>query len=132
MKDKKILIDTSVWINYFKGADAQLNDVVDDILTEAGIVIPKVGMAELLQGAKTEKEISVIEEFMGAFHVIDQTEDTWLKAGKLAFQMKRKGTNVHLTDCYIAVLATEYDCMILYLDEHFSTIKKFLRIELYE
>jgi hypothetical protein len=57
---------------------------------------------------------------------VDQTDDTWLGAGKLSFLMKKKGLTVHLIDCYIAVLANEHQCRLFSLDVHFKTIQKFL------
>ena len=130
MRDKKILIDTSVWIDYFKGNDTPLHYRVDKALTHSHIYIPKVVLAELIQGAMSEKEIAVIEDFIEAFHIIDQKEDTWLKAGRLSFSMKRKGITLHIIDCYIAVIASENGCGIFSLDEHFKNIKKFLHIDL--
>jgi len=130
MKGEKVLIDTSVWIDYFKSANNYIAELVDDILTNAEVYVPKSVIAELIQGAKSEKEISVIEEFVNAFHLIDQSEDTWSKAGKLSYTMKRKGITANLMDCYLAVIAQENNCKILTLDRHFKDIKKFLRIEL--
>ena len=98
------------------------------MLTHSHIYIPKVVLAELIQGAKSEKEIAVIENFVEAFYIIDQKEDTWLKAGRLSYSMKRKGVTVHIIDSYIAVMATENGCSIFSLDEHFKIIKKFLHI----
>lgn len=131
MKDKKIIIDTSVWIDYFKWNDTPLHNKVDKALTHSHIYIPKVVLAELFQGAKTEKEIMVIEDFIQAFHIIDQKDDTWLKAGRLSYSMKRKGVTVNIIDCYVAVIASENGCSIFSLDEHFKSIKKFLHIELF-
>jgi hypothetical protein len=129
VKDR-VLVDTSIWIDYFKGEDEELLKKTDEFLTDAVVYVPKVVMAELIQGAKSEKEIAVIESFIEAFHIIDQTEHTWLKVGKLSYSMKRRGLNVNLVDCYIAVLAEEHHCKIFSLDEHFKVIKKFLKIEL--
>ncbi|MBI4824137.1 MAG: PIN domain-containing protein [Nitrospirae bacterium] len=129
MKDR-VLIDTSVWIAYFKNKDNLLSERVDEVLTSADIYVPRVVIAELIQGAKSEKEILIIEDFIDAFNIIDQTSDTWLKAGRLSFSMKKKGLTVHVLDCYIAVLAMEHDCKIFSLDEHFKNIKRFLKVEL--
>ena len=131
MKDKKILIDTSVWIAYFKGNNIPLHSTVDRALTHSHIYVPKVVLAELIQGAKSEKEVAVIEDFVEAFYIIDQKEDSWLKAGRLSFSMKRKGVTVHIIDCYIAVIANENGCSIFSLDEHFKSVKKFFHIELF-
>ena len=130
MKGEKVLIDTSVWIDYFKSANNNIAEQVDEILANAEVYVPKSVIAELIQGAKSEKEISVIEEFVNAFHLIDQSEDTWSKAGKLSYTMKRKGITANLMDCYLAIIAQENNCKILTLDRHFKDIKKFLRIEL--
>ncbi len=131
MKDNSILIDTSAWIAYFKENDQLFAEKMDQLLTHSEIFVPKVVLAELIQGARSEKEISVIEEFIDAFQVIDQTKETWLEAGMLSFSMKRKGITIHLTDCYIAILALENGCRIFSLDEHFKLIKKFTKLKLF-
>jgi predicted nucleic acid-binding protein len=130
MKGERVLIDTSVWIDYFKDKNSHIAEQVDEILTNAEVYIPKAVIAELIQGARSEKEIAVIEEFVDAFHIIDQSETTWTKAGKLSFAMKRKGITANLMDCYLAVISQENNCKIFTLDRHFKDIKKFLKIEL--
>ena len=98
MKGDRILIDTSVWIEYFKNQDKQFTGKVDQLLTFSNACVPKVVIAELLRGAKSEKEISVIEEFVEAFNILDQSDDTWIKAGRLSFSMKRRGVTVDIID----------------------------------
>jgi predicted nucleic acid-binding protein len=131
MKDNRILIDTSVWIDYLKQAQGPLHDKVDEILEGVEIYVPKIVIAELIQGAKSEKEIAVIEEFTSAFTIVDQTENTWHNAGMLSFSLKRKGITVGLVDCYIAVLAIENKCAIYTLDDHFKGIAKVSDLKLY-
>jgi predicted nucleic acid-binding protein len=130
MSDEKILIDTSVWIQYFKNESASFSGKVDDILSKQDICVPKIVIAELIQGSRSEREVSVIEDFVNAFDIIDQKEDTWVKAGKLSFTLRKKGKTVNLTDCYIAVTAQEHGCQIFSLDEHFKDIRKALNIQL--
>ncbi len=130
MNAQKILIDTSVWIKYFRDKSAGFSKKVDEILSKGEVYVPKIVIAELIQGSKSEREISVIEDFVDAFKIIDQKEDTWMKAGRLSFDLKKKGKTVNLTDCYIAVMAQEYECHIFSLDEHFNDIQKGLNIHL--
>ena len=129
MRDNKILVDTSVWIDYFKGQSSYIANLMDVIITENNIYVPRVVIAELMQGCKSEKEVSIIEEFLDAFFIIDSSENTWTKAGKLSFLMKKRGKTVNLIDCYIAVIANENDCKVLTLDKHFNDIKNFLKIK---
>ena len=130
MSVEKILIDTSIWIDYFRNKSSKISEKVDSILSNHEVYVPKIVIAELIQGAESEREISVIEDFLGAFNIIDQKEDTWLKTGRLCFNLRKKGKNVNLTDCYIAIIADEHKCQILTLDEHFKEIQKMLPITL--
>lgn len=130
MNGEKVLIDTSVWIKYFKDKPTGVSKKVDEILSKQEVYVPKIVIAELIQGAKSEREISVIEDFVDAFNIIDQKEDTWIKTGKLSFALKKKGKTINLTDCYIAVIAKEYECQIFSLDEHFKDIQKGFNIHL--
>jgi len=132
MSAEKVLVDTSVWIKYFRDKSAGLSEKVDEILSKHEVYVPKIVIAELIQGSKSEREISVIEDFVDAFNIIDQREDTWIKAGRLSYNLKKKGKTVNLTDCYIAVIAEEYDCHIFSLDEHFKDIQKSVGIQLME
>ena len=87
-------------------------------------------LAELIQGAKSEMEISTIEDFFDAFMILDQSQDTWMNAGKLSRKLKNRGKSIHLLDCYIAVIAQENACAILTLDDHLKEIQKALPLAL--
>ncbi|MGO9138892.1 MAG: PIN domain-containing protein [Syntrophales bacterium] len=130
MSGRKILVDTSIWIDYFKNKTSRVAGRLDEMLFRDEVYVPKIVIAELIQGAKSDREVSVIEEFVEAFSIIDQRGDTWAKAGKLSFTLKRKGKNITLSDCYIAVMAQEYDCRIFTLDVHFKEIQKYADIDL--
>ena len=129
MKDK-IIIDTSVWIDYFQKANSDLSNQVYKLLSQADIYVPKIIIAELIQGAHSEKEVALIKEFIEAFRIIGEGIDTWFNAGSLSYTLKKKGRSVNLTDCYIAVTAKEQNCSILTLDKHFKEIEKEAGIKL--
>jgi len=124
MKDR-VLIDTSVWIAYFQEQSLPKSlERVDEFLSSSKIYVPKIVIAELLQGAHSEKELTIIKDFLEAFYIIGESEDTWVKAGGLSFSLKKKGKSINLADCYIAIIAKEHDCAVFTLDKHFSEIQK--------
>lgn len=129
MKDN-VIIDTSVWIDYFQKVNSDFSNQVDKLLTQANIYVPKIIIAELIQGAHSEKEVALIKEFLEAFRIIGEEEETWFKAGSLSYTLKKKGKTVNLTDCYISIIAKEQNCAILTLDKHFKEIEKAGGIEL--
>ena len=124
MKDKKVLIDTSIWIEYFGNTSDDLASRVDEYLSEEIVFVPMVVLAELIQGAKSERELSAIEELFSTIHILDQQKDTWRHAGLLSYQLKRKGLTVSLIDCYIAQIALEYGCEVFTKDAHFLQIAR--------
>lgn len=130
MRDR-VLIDTSVWIDYLQGtASEELEKLVDDLLAGKEIIVPKIVIAELIQGARSEKDISVIREFLEAFTMVGEGEYTWVNAGKLSHDLKKKGKTINLADCYISVIAKESRSPILTLDKHFKEIQKEAGLEL--
>lgn len=130
MRDR-VLIDTSVWIAYLQGsAPEELQLLVDDLLTGKEILVPKIILAELIQGARSEKDIEVIREFMEAFIVVGEGEGTWIDAGKLSYDLKKRGKTINLADCYIAIIAKESRSSILTLDKHFKEVQKEVGLEL--
>ena len=122
--EENILVDTSVWIDYFKNRNSKAAEKLDELIQEECIYIPEVVIAELIQGAKTKKEVSFISDNFDAFHIIIPKENTWLRAGKLSFELKQRGFTVHLVDCYIAILARDHKCRIFTLNRHFEFIRE--------
>lgn len=130
MSVERVLVDTSVWVDYFRGTSPPVSEKMDSLLSEAVVCVPKIVLAELLQGAKSDREVAAIEDFLEAFTIIDHGPDTWMKAGKLSRRLRSRGRTIHLIDCYIAVIAEESRCALFTLDEHFREISKLLPLRL--
>jgi predicted nucleic acid-binding protein len=126
----RVLVDTSVWVDYLRGDSPLVAEKVDRLLTGAEICIPKIVLAELLQGAKSDRDAAAVGEFPEAFTIIDQGPETWVKAGRLSRRLRSRGQIIHLVDCYIAVIADENGCAVLTLDEHFREIAKVMPLRL--
>ena len=130
MSAEKVLIDTSVWIDYFKNSDPGLSSRIDDVLSAAEVYVPGVVLAELVQGARSEREIAAIKDMTETFRVVDHGDGAWFKAGKLSYELRKAGKAVHLADCYIAVIARENGCRVITRDEHFKAIGEIFDFEL--
>jgi len=131
MSAERVLVDTSVWIEYFRNSESETAAALDGILDDHEVFVPKIVLAELMQGAKSARELAVIGNFLDAFHIIDQSGESWVKAGRLAFDLKKKGQTIHLLDCYLAILAIENNCAIFTLNRHFKEIRDIAGIRLW-
>jgi predicted nucleic acid-binding protein len=126
----KVLIDTSVWIEFFKKKEPYYSAVLK-LLAEDKVCCTGIILAELMQEAKTEKELQVIKEFISVFEFLEENVRIWEKSGSLSFMLRKSGQSAGLSDCHIAVLAAENGTAIFTLDKHFETIKDNLLISLY-
>jgi len=126
-----VLVDTSVWIDYFRKKDPAYSKV-DNLMEEEEVGICRLIIAELLQGAKGSKEIEIILDLPCVFPVIDELSDTWEKTGLLANQLRGQGITIGLADCYLATLAHQNNVRIFSHDSHFRMIKSFTQINLLE
>lgn len=123
----KVVVDTSVWIEFFRKKEPYYNIVLDLIDNERVACIGIV-LAELLQGAKSVKELNTIKEFLYVFDFLPESERLWEQAGELSFNLQRKGKSAGLSDCYIAVVTRAYNTKLLTTDKHFDVIKKEVEI----
>ncbi len=118
----KTLIDTSVWIDFFRKKEPCYG-LVSQLLAEQTICTAGLIMAELIQGSKTHKEVDVIKDFVPTFEYLQDTPHIWLNAAEAAHRLRRTGTTASLSDCLIASLALHYDAGLLSLDSHFTAIQ---------
>lgn len=123
--DKMVLVDTSVWIDYFRKKE-EVYDRLNRLMDQGRVCCARLIVAELIQGAKEKKEIGVIKNLLDVFPILEEREDTWLRAGILSYNIRRKGKEVGLADCYLAIMATDSESVIYTFDQHFKVMTKFL------
>ena len=126
MPAKLALVDTSAWIEYLKRTSHPITKEIESALLFNTAAICQLVLAELIQGAKSEKEIALIMDLVLVVKVLKESESTWQQAGFLANKLRKRGKTISLIDCYLAVLAKENKTIILTLDKHFSTIADLL------
>lgn len=116
-----VLVDTSVLISFFKGTH-ELVEEVTKLLQNNRAVITGIIIAELLQGMKLLREEQTFAELLTALCHLELTNDIWIKTGKTALLLRRKGVSLPLSDVAIATLAIEHNLSIFTLDKHFEQI----------
>jgi len=120
--NKRILVDTSIWVEYFNRPESEYAQRLAEFLEMETVCVTGIILAELLQGAKTDAEFELLRKNLKVLPLLKESEKTWEKVGKLSFELQRKGTVIPLTDCLIAVLAQENNCQVFTLDNHFTYV----------
>ena len=119
----RVLVDSSVWIEFFR-KNEPYHGIVSQLMDDEQIVCCGVILAELIQGARSDKELVVLENFLHVFTFIHGTPELWAAAGKLSHKLRRKGITVGLSDCFIAVAAASANVRVATLDNHFDMLCK--------
>lgn len=120
--DKLVVVDTSIWIAYLRDRQSSITDTVEHLLNQARVASAAIILAELTHGARTTREADRLRAYFRPLHWIASQDAHWETAGILASQLRRRGKNTNLTDCYIAALATSAEAAIYSLDKHFGWI----------
>jgi hypothetical protein len=120
----KVLVDTSVWIDFFRGLDDELVERVAGLLKSGRAVYSGIIALELINGAKGQKELQALDDVFDAMHCIAVNEATFMNAGKLGYRVARKGQTLSAVDLLIAQIAMENDLALMTFDEHFGVIAK--------
>ena len=118
---RKMIVDTSVWIEYFKNT-ADIVEIVDDGLDKEYVYIAGPIISELLQGVKTEKELNMLSMHINAVPNFKYDTKDWIDAGIMSYSLRKKGVTIPLTDIMIAVIAKNNKAAIFTLDKHFNYI----------
>jgi predicted nucleic acid-binding protein len=124
---KPIMIDTSIWIDYFRG-DFRDTELIEHGLNQGFVYITGPILAELLQGVKTAKEYTILSRCISAVPFVECAFKEWLKAGKISLGLRKKGLTIPLTDIIISVAAAKIGAVIYTRDSYF---KKIPGVELY-
>ena len=118
-----LLIDTSAWIDFFRGKQSGGTDTVQLALQLGLARLCGPVKAELLQGVKTKKEKQQLGVMFDAVENLDTHEADWETAGSNLQALRESGTTLPLTDALIAAIANRHKAHVLTLDHHFSHFK---------
>jgi len=126
----KVLVDTSAWIDFFRKKEPERHELVATLLREGRATGTGIVALELLRGAKTSKELTLVSELFETIEMVYQTPSTYSAAGKIGYDMARNGYTLSTVDLLIAQLAMENDMSLLTLDQHFAIIAEHFPLKL--
>ena len=116
-----ILVDTSVWIDYFNGNQNRETDMLDNALLAGTVAIGDIILLEILQGFKHKKDYTIAKETL---ITLDQYE---MLGHSMVFEcadnyrvLRKKGITIRKTaDVIIASFCIKNKLPLLFLDRDF-------------
>jgi predicted nucleic acid-binding protein len=116
------LVDSSVWIDYFRGASTPHTDALDIMLGSEPIVIGDLILTEVLQGFRTDRDFNGAKKLLTSLIVIDLGgQAVAIQAAKNFRALRSLGITVRKTiDTVIATRCIKDHYQLLYSDKDFD------------
>jgi predicted nucleic acid-binding protein len=126
-----ILVDTSVWIDFFAGIESQsLNKLSNAINNGEDLCICGVIMTEVLQGIRDDRHFEIVLNTFKNLITVPITENTYINAAKIYRTCRKKGLTIRSPiDCIIAATCIENSAFLLHNDRDFDTIARYFPLE---
>jgi predicted nucleic acid-binding protein len=124
------LIDTSIWVDYFRESNNTAIKKFQKILdTQEDFGITSFIYQEILQGAASETDFNQLVDYFKTqkFFYPKNNLSTYEKAAQLYFNCRRKGITIRSSiDCLIAQIAIENNLILVHNDKDFIHLQKIL------
>jgi len=129
-----ILIDSSVWIDYFNGNKTAQTDWLDAALGETPIVIGDLILTEVLQGFQSDKDFKIARDILLRIPFVPMGgRELALESAMNYRLLRKKGVTVRKTiDVMIGTFCIHYRLPLLHDDRDFDPMVKFLGLEVIE
>ena len=116
-----IVVDTSIWIDFFRGKKSPLHKLIEN---EEDIALTEIIITEILQGIKNDKDYKKLKPFLLDFPILrPKGLETYLNAAQIYRDCRKKGKTVRKTvDCIIAAICIENKQALLHNDSDFDQI----------
>lgn len=116
-----VIVDTSVWIAFFRGKQP-IAGKLTALIENHRAFLTGVVIAEILQGIKNTREEKRILYAVSGVPDLEISNQVWAKTGQMSASLRRKGINIPLTDTALAALSIEHNFSLFTLDKHFERI----------
>ena len=117
-----ILVDSSVWIDYFRGTATPQCERLDVLLGTERLVIGDLILTEVLQGFTADRDFNLAKKLLTALQLINLGgRDTAIQAASNFRRLRSLGVTVGKTiDTIIATCCIEGNYALLFSDRDFE------------
>ena len=126
-----ILVDSSVWIDYFRSADTPQVALLDFLLGRRPLAVGDLIAAEVLQGVRDEREFKWVKKTLDAFEHIDLAGyDLAVKASENYRSLRAMGITIrNRIATVIATRCIEDGLTLLHADRDFLPFSQHLGLK---
>ena len=127
-----ILVDSSVFIDYFNGKNNRHTDELNSLLGNELVITGDYILAEVLQGFRNDKDFKIAKEMMQSFPCFNIcNEELAIKSAENFRYLRTKGITIRKTvDLIIGTFCIENDIELLHNDKDFEPMEQHLNLKI--
>ena len=126
-----ILVDSSVWIDYFNGTVTDKTDWLDSALGDKEIIVGDIILTEVLQGFQTDYDFRTAQNLLLNFPFMEMVgRDLAVKSAMNYRHLRKQGVTVRKTiDVMIGTFCIHYRFSLLHDDRDFEPMEEHLKLK---
>lgn len=126
-----ILVDSSVWIDYFNGKVTDKTDWLDSAIGDKEIVVGDIILTEVLQGFQNDNDFRTAQNLLLDFPFMEMAGQELAIRSAINYRFLRKyGVTVRKTiDIMIGTFCIYYRVSLLHDDRDFEPMEKYLKLK---
>lgn len=123
-----LIVDSTVWIDYFKGVENPQTDYLNNMLDKTPILVGDLILAEVLQGFRQDPHFETARRTLGKFLQVEMVNPVLAVQSARNYRfLRQKGVTVRKTiDSLIATYCIENDHELLHNDGDFDGYEMYL------
>ncbi len=127
-----ILVDSSVWIDFFNGRKTRQTDWLDSSLGNVPLIMGDLILTEVLQGFEKDKNFRIARDLLLEIPFMAMGGRTLAVESALNYRaLRKKGVTVRKTiDVMIGTFCVHYQLPLLHDDRDFDPMVKFLGLKI--
>ncbi len=127
-----ILVDSSVWIDYFRGTITAQTEILDGLLGQRPLAIGDLILTEVLQGFDNERDFNKARKMLTLLTLVNLGgEEIAIRAARNSCALRRLGVTVRKTiDTLIATRCIESGYELLHNNRDFEPFARHLGLGL--
>lgn len=128
-----LLVDSSVWIDFFNGRQTPQTDYLDTALGQRAIVTGDLILTEVLQGFRRQQEFEQARAALSKFPMMPMVgQHNAIQSADNYRALRAKGITIRKTmDCLIATFCIENGIMLLHTDRDFDPFESHLNLQVW-
>ena len=125
-----LIVDSTVWIDYFNGLENPQTDYLDQIVDRTPILVGDLILAEVLQGFRDDSDFEEARRAFSKYIQVGMVNPVLaLQSARNYRLLRRKGITVRKTiDSLIATYCIENEHDLLHNDNDYDGYEKHLRL----